>query len=97
MPQAKSERSAAAKKAAATRQRNQERARAQEAGKKAAETRQRNAASEAAGQSVKQARSATKGAASGLAASARMAGDAVKLAGRAASNTVSRARNQREK
>jgi hypothetical protein len=97
VPQAKSDRSAAAKKAAATRQRNREHAQAQQAGKKAAATRERRAASDTAEESVNQARQATRGAVAGLAASARLAGQAAKLAGRAASNTISRAGKESEK
>ena len=50
MAQTKADRSAAAKKAAATRERNQKKARSQSAGTKAAATRQGKAAGQAAGQ-----------------------------------------------
>ena len=50
MAQAKADRSAAAKKAAATRQRNQAKAKSQSAGTKAAATRQGKAAGQAADQ-----------------------------------------------
>jgi hypothetical protein len=90
MPQTKSDRSAAAKKAAATRTRNQERAQAEQAGKRAAETRQKNAV----GASANQAKKAAKGAFSGAVTSARFAGDAVKQAGKVAATGLSAARKR---
>lgn len=80
----KADRSATAKKAAATRQRNQTRTRSAQAGKKAAGTRQRHAAEESAGQ----ARGAAQGALNGAVSSARFAGDAVVQAGKFAASSV---------
>ncbi len=80
MPQAKADRSASAKKAAATRERNRQRAQSETSGKKAAATRQGNAASQAAGQ-AKRAAGAMVGAGK---TAARAAGSAAKQAGKAA-------------
>jgi hypothetical protein len=91
--QTKSDRSAAAKKAAATRQRNQQQTRAQEAGKKAAGTRQRHEAGASAGQ----AKHAAKGAFGGAAASVRFAGEAVKQAGKLAASTVGAGKKREER
>jgi hypothetical protein len=91
MPQTtKADRSAAAKKAAATRARNQERERSQAAGKRAAETRQKRAVEASAGQAKK----AAKGAFSGALTSVRFAGEAVKQAGKVAATSVSAVRGR---
>ncbi len=91
MPQTtKADRSAAAKKAAATRARNQERQRSQTAGKRAAETRQKRAVEASAGQAKK----AAKGAFSGALTSVRFAGEAVKQAGKVAATSVSAVRGR---
>src|SRR4051812_46489867 len=76
--QTKADRQAAAKKGAATRKRNEQRASSQTAGKKSASTRQGKAAAGAA----QDAKSAAKGAASGLAGAAKSAGSAAKQAGK---------------
>src|SRR5690349_6111803 len=65
--QAKADRQAAAKKGAATRKRNEQKAKSQAAGKKAGSTRQGRAAASAASD----AKSAAKGAASGVANAAK--------------------------
>jgi hypothetical protein len=95
MPQTttKADRSAAAKKAAATRARNQKRERSQTAGKRAAETRQKRDVEASAGQAKK----AGKGAFSGGVASARFAGEAVKKAGKVAATSLSAARGRDER
>jgi hypothetical protein len=90
MPQAKADRSAAAKKGAATRQRNQQRTQSAEAGKKAAGTRQKHDAQE----SAHQAKKAAKGAFSGVESSARYAGNAVLQAGKAAATSLGAARKK---
>jgi hypothetical protein len=90
MPQAKADRSASAKKGAATRQRNQQRQESQEAGKKAAGTRQKHDAQE----SVHQAKKAAKGALSGVESSARFAGNAVVQAGKAAASGLGAGRKK---
>ena len=69
MAQTKADRSAAAKKGAATRERNRKKAESEAAGKKAAGTRQQREA----GESANQAKSAALGAVSGAAAAARLA------------------------
>ena len=76
--QTKADREAAAKKAAATRQRNQIKTRSQEAGKKAAATRQKNAA----GDALDQAKSTAKGAVTGLGNAAKLVGHAAREAGK---------------
>jgi len=76
--QTKADREAAAKKAAATRERNQKRAKSQEAGKKGAATRQGNEAA-ASAQQAKQSASSAVG---GLKAAVRSLGDAAKSAGK---------------
>jgi hypothetical protein len=78
MPQTKADRQAAAKKAAATRERNKTKAKSQARGTKAASTRQGNAAAE----SLDQAKRAASGAISGLATAAKHAGTAAKEAGK---------------
>jgi hypothetical protein len=88
MPQTKADRSAAAKKAAATRKRNQQKQESQAAGKKAAGTRQRHDAEAAASQARQAAKGAWTGAIGGVQASARSAGEALKQAGKAAATTV---------
>jgi hypothetical protein len=80
VPQAKADRSAAGKKAAATREREQKKEKSEAAGKKAAGTRQGRAAGEAAGQ----AKLAAGGALSGAKSAVRAAGSAAKQAGKAA-------------
>jgi hypothetical protein len=78
--QTKADRQEAAKKAAATRERNQTREDAQERGTKAAATRQGNKASA----SVDDAKHAAGSAVGGLKASARSLGEAAKQAGKSA-------------
>jgi hypothetical protein len=73
MAQTQADRSAAAQKAAVTRERNRKRAESEAAGKKAAGTRQGNAASESLSQAQGAARDALKGAST----AARFVGDAV--------------------
>jgi hypothetical protein len=93
MTQTKADRSAAAKKGAATRQRNAQRTRSQTAGTKAAATRQgRTAAS-----SANEATTAVKSAARGLTGAAKAAGDAAKNAGKAAATRAGAARVGRSK
>jgi hypothetical protein len=93
MPQAKADRSAAAKKAAATRQRNQQRLQSQEAGRKSAITRQKRDAQE----SAHEAKKAAKGALRGVEASARFAGNAVVQAGKAAASSLGAGKKKAEK
>jgi hypothetical protein len=76
--QTKADRQAAAKKAAATRERNQVKTRSQQAGKKAASTRQKNNAGDALGQ----AKSTAKGAVTGLGNAAKLVGGAAIEAGK---------------
>jgi hypothetical protein len=76
--QTKADRQAAAKKAAATRQRNQAKARSQDAGHKAASTRQKNEAASA----LDQAKSTAKGAVTGLGNAGRLVGTAAFKAGK---------------
>jgi hypothetical protein len=76
--QTKADRQAAAKKAAATRQRNTTRKRSQTTGKKAAATRQGNAAA----QNAQQARGAAGQAIGGLTSAARFVGEAAFQAGK---------------
>jgi hypothetical protein len=78
MAQAKADRKAAGKKAAATRERNKTKAKSQTRGTKAASTRQGNAAVE----SLDQAKRAASGAVSGLATAAKHAGTAAVEAGK---------------
>jgi hypothetical protein len=88
MTQTKADRSAAAKKGAATRQRNTQRSRSQTAGKKSAATRQgRTAAS-----SANEATSAVRSAARGLTGAARAAGDAAVNAGKSVASRAGAAR-----
>jgi hypothetical protein len=82
MPQTKADRSAAAKKAAATRKRNQERQKAETAGIKAAETRQ----ARAAGRSLSSAKGAGRGALVAATLAARSLGEAAKHVGDAAAS-----------
>ncbi|HWF52726.1 MAG TPA: hypothetical protein VG294_18930 [Solirubrobacteraceae bacterium] len=93
MAQTKADRSAAAKKAAATRERNRSRAQSEAAGKKAAGTRQ----SRAAGQAASQAKRAAGGAVSGAASAVRLAGNAAKQAGKAAATKASGALGNQKK
>ena len=78
MAQTKADRSAAAKKAAATRERNKVRSESQTRGTKAASTRQGNAAAE----SLDQAKRAAGSAIGGLTSAAKAAGNAAKEAGK---------------
>jgi hypothetical protein len=80
MAQTKADRQAAAKKAAATRQRNQVRNTSQNRGQKAASTRQANEAVA----SLDQAKRTAKSAVSGIGTAAKYAGEAAKSAGKAA-------------
>jgi hypothetical protein len=74
----KADRQAAAKKAAATRQRNQVRARSRQQGHKAASTRQKNEAASA----LDQATSRAKGAVTGLGNAGKLVGTAALKAGK---------------
>lgn len=78
----KADRQAAAKKAAATRQRNQVRARSQQQGHKAASTRQKNEAASA----LDQATSTAKGAVSSLGNAGKLVGTAALKAGKSVAN-----------
>jgi hypothetical protein len=78
MTQTKADRSAAAKKGAATRQRNAQRGKSETAGKKAASTRQGRTAAA----SASDAKSGVRSAARGLTGAARAAGDAAVNAGK---------------
>ncbi len=91
MAQTKADRSAAAKKAAATRQRNQTRAQSRTKGKKAAATRQSHGAEQAASQATAQAKRAASGVVSGAKSAVRLAGIAAVQAGKAAVTRVSAA------
>jgi hypothetical protein len=84
MAQTKADRSTAGKKAAATRQRNQQKQRAQTGGTKAAASRQGRAAGQAAGQ----AKRAAGGVLSGAKSAARAAGEATKQAEESAPPTL---------
>ena len=86
--QTKADRQAAAKKAAATRKRNQIRDKAQSRGTKAASSRRRNEAKD----SLSQAKSAASGAASRLGSAGKAAGDAATSAGK---SVAGRARGKR--
>jgi hypothetical protein len=79
MAQTKADRSAAAKKAAVTRERNRERAEAGVQGKKSAASRQAGEARD----SVTQAKTAAGKAASSVVSAAKHAGDAARSAGKA--------------
>jgi hypothetical protein len=78
MAQTKADRKAAAKKGAATRERNRTKAKSQKRGTKAASTRQGNAAA----QSLDQAKRAAGGAIGGLTSAAKSAGTAAVEAGK---------------
>ena len=78
MAQTKADRKAAAKKGAATRERNKTKAKSQTRGTKAASTRQGNAATD----SLHQAKRAAGGAVGGLTSAAKHAGNAAKQAGK---------------
>jgi hypothetical protein len=78
MAQAKADRKAAAKKGAATRERNRTKAKSQKRGTKAASTRQGNAAV----QSLDQAKRAAGGAIGGLGSAAKSVGTAAVEAGK---------------
>jgi hypothetical protein len=82
--QTKADRQAAAKKAAATRQRNQVRARSQQAGQKAASTRQKNSALGA----LDLAGTRAKGAVSTLGNAGKLVGVAAAEAGKAVASRV---------
>ena len=90
MAQTKADRQAAAKKAAATRRRNQVKAESRSRGKKAASTRQGNAAAD----SLKQAKRAGGAAVSGLTTAAKATGNAAKEAGK---SVTSRAQSSSRK
>jgi GNAT superfamily N-acetyltransferase len=81
MAQTKADRQEAAKKAAATRERNKEREKSSERGTKGAATRQGNEARAGA----QQAKQSASGAVGGLKSAARSLGDAAKSAGKSAS------------
>jgi hypothetical protein len=91
--QTKADRSAAAKKAAATRQREAQRERSQTAGTKAASTRQARDAGHAADQAGRTARGIVTGAVNGAKTVARLSGVAAVEAGKA---VATRARLNRE-
>ena len=78
MTQTKADRQEAAKKAAATRERNRTRAESQTRGTKAAATRQSNAAAE----SIEQAKRAANGAVGGVTTAAKSLGNAAFEAGK---------------
>ena len=78
----KADRQAAAKKAAATRRRNQVRARSQQQGHKAASTRQKNEAASA----LDQATSTAKGAVTNLGNAGKLVGTAALKAGKSVAN-----------
>ena len=78
----KADRQAAAKKAAATRQRNQVKARSRKQGHKAASTRQKNEA----GSALDQATSTAKGAITGLGNAGKLVGSAAIKAGKSVAN-----------
>ncbi len=80
--QTKADRQAAAKKAAATRERNQAKARSRQAGRRAASSRQRN---EAAG-ALDQATSRAKGAFTGLGNAGKLVGTAALKLGKSVVN-----------
>ena len=82
MTATKADRTEAAKKAAATRERNQKRAKSQSQGIKAAASRQGNAASD----SFNDARRAVGSAAGGLVSAGKHAGNAAKELGKSAAN-----------
>jgi hypothetical protein len=83
----KADRQAAAKKAAATRQRNQVRARSRQQGHKAASTRQKNEAASA----LDQATSTAKAAVTGLGNAGKLVGTAALKAGKSAANLAAAA------
>lgn len=83
MADTKADRSAAAKKAAATRERNQQRTQSEVAGKKAASTRQMHAAEGAADQARRRAKQAGSGVLSGGKTAARLTGIAAREATKA--------------
>lgn len=84
MAQNKADRSAAAKKAAATRKRNQQKGENSESGKKAAATRQGNKASE----NLDEAKQSAGGALAGLTGAAKSVGDAATSAGKSVANRL---------
>ena len=90
MPQTKADRQEAAKKAAATRERNRTREESKERGTKAAATRQGNAAAA----SVDQAKQSARSAGGGLKSAVKSIGEAARQAGKSAS-TRSKAGNKR--
>lgn len=88
MTQTKADRSAAGKKAAATRQRNQQRTQAQAQGKKAASSRHGHAAENAAGQAVTQVKRAAGGVVGGTKSAVRLTSTAAVEAARAAAGRM---------
>ena len=97
MAQTKADRSAAAKKAAATRERNQRRDQSHVQGKKAASTRQGRAAENAAGQAVTQVKRAAGGVVGGTKSAVRLAGTAAVEAGTAAASRAGATDRRRKK
>jgi hypothetical protein len=93
MAQSKADRSAAAKKGAATRERNRKKAESEAAGKKAAGTRQGREAAD----SVNQAKRTARGAMSGAASAVRLAGQAAKQGGKAVASKASSPQRKRGK
>jgi hypothetical protein len=93
MAQTKADRSAAAKKGAATRERNRKKAKSEAAGKKAAGTRQTRKAAE----SASQAKRAADGAMSGVASAVRLVGQAVTQRGKAIASKARGAQRGRGK
>lgn len=82
MAQTKADRQAAAKKAAATRKRNEVRAKSQAQGKKAASSRQQNEARD----SLTDAKRAARGAVGGVTSAAKLVGKAAVQAGKSVGN-----------
>jgi hypothetical protein len=93
MARSKADRSAAAKKGAATRERNRKKAKSEAAGKKAAGTRQ----SREAGELVSRAKRAAGAAMSGAASAVRLAGQAVRQGGKAIASKAGGAQRGRGK
>ena len=83
MPQTKADRQAAAKKAAATRERNAQKTRSQASGKKAASTRQARAAKSSANEARNALGSIAGSVVDGVTSAVKAAGTAVKEAGKA--------------
>jgi hypothetical protein len=95
--QTKSDRSTAAKKAAATRQRNQQRATNKIGGRKAAATRQTHDAEQAADQAVRQVKRAARGVVSGATSAVRFSGVAATEATKAVATRVGLYQEARER